>query len=258
MASHLPEFGLELVHPPSKPTAVGLQRLLARTASGASEATGLLGERPAAALQSGRQIAKLGQLDLGLALLARGVLGEDVQDHRSTVDRGAAEQLLQLELLGRAQLVVEDDRVTVGGFGERLDLGRLAGSDVGGRVGGATPLGDATHHVGARRVDEQCQFVQGILDGAGAPGAVDGDGDQQDPLPVGSLDETSGLTTELAKTTAVRILGGLGRLDDRYRFIGRIVIGQRSAVEILVADALVADVVALHVRVAQCVSTSAT
>ena len=101
VASHLPEFGLELVHPPSKPTAVGLQRLLARTASGASEATGLLGERPAAALQSGRQIAKLGQLDLGLALLARGVLGEDVQDHRSTVDRGAAEQLLQLELLGR-------------------------------------------------------------------------------------------------------------------------------------------------------------
>ena len=92
----------------------------------------------------------------------------------------------------------------------------------------------------------------------GAPGAVDGDGDQQDPLPVGSLDETSGLTTELAKTTAVRLLGGLGRLDDRYRFIGRIVIGQRSAVEILVADAVVADVVALHVRVAQCVSTSAT
>jgi hypothetical protein len=46
----------------------------------------------------------------------------------------------------------------------------------------------------------------------------------------------------------VRILGGLGRLDDRYRFIGRtctvdrVVIGQRSAVEILVAaDVLVAD-----------------
>ena len=42
-----------------------------------------------------------------------GVLGEDVQDHRGAVDRGASEDLLQVALLGRREVVFEDHRVRV-------------------------------------------------------------------------------------------------------------------------------------------------
>ena len=93
--------------------AVDLELGLARAPAGA-DATGLLGEPGPAPPQAGQAVAELGQLDLGLALVAVGVLGEDVEDHRGAVDRRAPEQLLQVELLGRGQLVVEDHRVAVG------------------------------------------------------------------------------------------------------------------------------------------------
>src|SRR3712207_7832247 len=44
---------------------------------------------------AGQPVAVLGELDLGLALEAGGVLGEDVQDHGGAVDGRPAEQLLQ-------------------------------------------------------------------------------------------------------------------------------------------------------------------
>ena len=53
------------------------------------------------------------QLHLRLALGAAGVLGEDVEDHRGPVDGGAPEQLLQVAVLRRGQVVVEHDRVRV-------------------------------------------------------------------------------------------------------------------------------------------------
>ena len=66
-----------------------------------------------AAAQAGQAVAQQGQLDLGLALERVGVLGEDVEDHRGAVDGRAPEQLLQVVLLGRAELVVEHDGVGV-------------------------------------------------------------------------------------------------------------------------------------------------
>ena len=68
-----------------------------------------------AAAQPGQAVAQQGQLDLRLALEGVGVLGEDVEDHRGAVDRRAPEQLLQVVLLRRRELVVEHDRVGVDG-----------------------------------------------------------------------------------------------------------------------------------------------
>ena len=58
-------------------------------------------------------MAEQGQLDLGHALPAAGVLGEDVEDHRHPVDDVAAEDLLEVALLHRAQLAVDDHHVDV-------------------------------------------------------------------------------------------------------------------------------------------------
>ena len=50
----------------------------------------------------GQAVAQLGELDLDHALLAAGVLGEDVEDQRDPVDDVALEQLLEVALLRRA------------------------------------------------------------------------------------------------------------------------------------------------------------
>ena len=92
-------------------------------------------KRAAPAPQAGQPVAQQGQLDLGLALVGAGVLGEDVEDHRGPVDGRAAQDLLEVALLGRRELVVEDDGVGVDGQGHRLELLGLAPADVGGRIG---------------------------------------------------------------------------------------------------------------------------
>ena len=67
----------------------------------------------APAAQAGQPVAQQGQLHLGPALGGAGVLGEDVEDHRGAVDGRPAEDLLQVALLGRGELVVEDHGVGV-------------------------------------------------------------------------------------------------------------------------------------------------
>ena len=90
-----------------------------------------LRERRPAAAQAGQAVAELRELDLHHALLARGVLGEDVEDQRDAVDDVAFEQLLQVALLGRGELVVEDHDVDVERLGELAQLLGLALADVG-------------------------------------------------------------------------------------------------------------------------------
>ena len=183
------QVGLELVHAPDEAAAVHLELRLAR-APGA-DATGLLAERRAAAAQARQPVAQQRQLHLRLALGAARVLGEDVEDHRGAVDGGAAEQLLQVAVLRRRQLVVEDDRVGVEAAAERGDLLRLAAPDEGGRVGRVAPLHDPAHDVGARAVHQLRQLVELLVDQlVGEPG--EDDPDEDDPLPERALDERPG------------------------------------------------------------------
>ena len=97
----LAQLGLELVDAAQDAPAVDLELGLAGTTRCRCRAA-LLAEAVAPAAEAGQPVAQLGQLDLGLALLAVGVLGEDVEDHRGAVDGRAAEQLLEVALLGRA------------------------------------------------------------------------------------------------------------------------------------------------------------
>ena len=153
VAGDLDQIGLELVDQAGDTSTVEFELRLTRTAASA-HATGLLGHRPALAAQARQAVLEQRQLDLCLALLAVGVLGEDVEDQRSAVDRGTAEQLLQVVLLGRAEFVVEDHRVTVGRERELADLLDLALADVRCRVRMVTSLHDASDDIGASGVDQ--------------------------------------------------------------------------------------------------------
>ncbi len=148
-------------------------------------------KRPAPAPQPGQPVAEQGQLDLGPAFGGAGVLGEDVEDHRGAVDGRATQDLLEVALLGRREVVVEDHGVGIDGQAHRQQLLGLAPTQVGGRVGRGPALHDPLHHVGAGRVHQQGQLVQAGL-GVGQRGVGEGHPDQHDALPDRPGDEGVG------------------------------------------------------------------
>ena len=160
------------------------------TAPGTDPAS-LLAERGAPPAQAGQAVAQQGQFDLGLAFGRTGVLGEDVQDYRRSIDGRPPQDLLQVPLLGRAQLVVEDHGVGVDGQAHAEKLLGLALAHVRGRVGTIPPLDDSFDHVGTGRVHQEGELVQ-TGPGGGRRAVGKGDPDQNDPLPDGPGDEGVG------------------------------------------------------------------
>ena len=136
-----------------------------------------LAARPAQARQP---VAQQRQLDLGLALERVRVLGEDVEDHRRAVDRRAAQQLLEVELLCRRQFVVEHDRVGVDGDADLLELLGFALADVPRVVSLSRPC-TTRHDIGAGGVDEQLELVEAGVDRR-LVDSGEGDGDEHDLL----------------------------------------------------------------------------
>ena len=78
------------------------------------------------------QVLELRQLHLELAFPALGALREDVQDKLRAVDDPEIQGRLQVPLLGRGEVVVEDDQVRTVLLGEGVDLRDLAGAHQGG------------------------------------------------------------------------------------------------------------------------------
>ena len=116
------------------------------------------------------------------------VLGEDVEDHGRAVDRRAAEQLLEVELLGRRQLVVEHDRVGVDRQAQLAQLLGLALADVPRVVGRRPALHEAADDIGAGGVDQQFELVEAGVD-LGLVVVWQRDGDQHDLLPDRAVDQ---------------------------------------------------------------------
>ena len=121
--------------------------------------------------QPGQPVAEQGQFDLGAPFGGAGVLGEDVEDHRGAVDGGAAQDLLQVPLLGGGEVVVEHHGVGVDGQADRRQLLGFAPAEIGGRIRVVPALDDPLHHVGPGRVHQQRQLVEsGFGGGQGARG----------------------------------------------------------------------------------------
>ncbi len=196
------EILLQLGEPPLDAPPVDLE--LGLTRAPGADATALLAELIAPSPQTGQPIAELGQLDLGLALEGGGVLGEDVEDHRGAVEGGALQDLLEVVLLCRAELVVEHHGVGVVVDGRIEDLAGLALADEGGGVGCVALLHDPVDGVGTSGVDEPGEFVEvGVDLVGGLPGELHTH--QHDLLTEGTVDEAAGLATELAERAAVSL-----------------------------------------------------
>ena len=156
------ELHLELADPAHDTAAVHLELRLAR--SPRADPTSLLGESDTLSSKAREPVAAEGELNLRLTFRGVGVLGEDVEDHRSAVDGGPTEDLLKIALLGGSQFVVEDDRVGVDGLADPAQFLRLAPPDVGGRIGCRAPLQHAGRLVCAGGVYEERKLVQAGFD----------------------------------------------------------------------------------------------
>ncbi len=132
--------------------------------------------------ESRQEVLVLGQLDLEAAFAGAGASGEDVEDEGGAVEDFSGEGVFQVALLGRAELVVEDDEgvVELGALG--LQLGELALADVGGGIGASELLDGAADDAGAGGVGEEGELIEGGLAGEGRRLALDLDGDEVGPL----------------------------------------------------------------------------
>src|SRR4029079_6590559 len=137
---HAGDLPAELRHPVADAAPVGLDLRLTGTTgadptAAGDPAAGLPGQRLSPSAKPRKHVLHLRELDLRLALLAAGVLGEDVENQRSAVDDLDLDDVLELAQLARCQLTVADDGVGAGRDDDVPQLARLAGADVGRRVG---------------------------------------------------------------------------------------------------------------------------
>ena len=133
LVAHLAEAALEQRDAAPRDAAVGLELRLAGAsrADAAAEPLEVLPHPP----HPRQVVLELRQLDLELALGAPRVLGEDVEDQLRAVDDARLERVLERPLLGRVELVVDDQHLGVRALVRLLQLLELALADVGAPVG---------------------------------------------------------------------------------------------------------------------------
>src|SRR5690606_29675025 len=144
-----PQLGDPLADPPAVGLELGLTGTTqTHTAVAARSAAGLPGQRRTPAAQPGNQVLQLSELDLRLALLRPGMLGEDVEDERGPVDDLDLQLLLELAQLARRQFTVADDGVRARGGHDVEQFAYLPRTHVRGRVGPVAALDNAFQHGG--------------------------------------------------------------------------------------------------------------
>ena len=182
---HRRDLAPQLGHPGPDPAAVqldlgltGATRADARAAG--DPPTGLPGHRVAPTAQPREQVLQLGELDLRLALLGLGVLGEDVQDQRGPVDHLDLDDVLERTTLGWRELTVHDHGVRPRVRDQVGELGGLARAQVGTRVRVGAALQQPVEHLRARRLGQRGELAQRHLGLGGVAARLEPD--QHDPL----------------------------------------------------------------------------
>ena len=157
---------LEHLHALADVAPVELDLLLARAAGLAQAAALALEVRPSAHQARG-EVLEPSELHLQLALAGLRALGEDLEDQLGAIEHAPAERLLEVSLLRRRKLVVEDDRGGLQRLGGAQDLPDLAAAGVELRIGPLPPaLQDPeSHDSGAlhQADDFRDAFLMGVV-----------------------------------------------------------------------------------------------
>jgi hypothetical protein len=164
VAAHRLQLLAQQGHALAGEAAVQLELRLARPpdADASPAAAGLPLEVRPHARQPWQKVLVLRELDLQLPLPGAGVAREDLQDQGRAVDDGHVEPFFQGALLGRRDLVVDDEHLGARGRERVCDLVHLAETHVGGGVGGLALLRGAARRYDACRRRELCQLLEGV------------------------------------------------------------------------------------------------
>jgi hypothetical protein len=108
-------------------------------------------------------VLELGELDLELALGATGMLGEDVEDQLRAVDDARRECILEVALLARVELVVDEERVGPGFPELGLELPQLSFPDVAALVRPRTALDQLANRLDSGGTRKLTQLVELVL-----------------------------------------------------------------------------------------------
>ncbi len=165
---HLGDLTAQLRHARVDATTVEFDLRLTRTArthalTARGLTAGLTRHRLTPTAKTRQQVLHLGELDLGLALLALRVLGEDVEDERGAVDDLDLDDVLERASLAGRQLAVGDDGVGTLGDDDLLQFLGLALAEPGAGVGSQPALHDAGEHLGTGRLGERGELAQRVL-----------------------------------------------------------------------------------------------
>ena len=156
---HFFQPALQLLQALLQQAAVGFQLGFARAAQ-ADRAAALALQVGPAADQARGHVLQLGQLDLQLAFVAAGALGEDFQNQqRAVVDR-QADGALQIALLHRAQRLVEQHLLRTLSLGQQADFLCLSAADEQGRIGGLALAGQARDRLHPGSFGQLAEFFQ--------------------------------------------------------------------------------------------------
>src|SRR5581483_436865 len=153
----------------------------------ADAAAALALEMRPSAHEARREMLQLRELDLQFAFVRARALGEDVEDQSRAIEHAALQELLEIALLARRQLVIEDRELGPGRRREIGDLLRLAAADEETRIGDLTAAADDAGDLRAGRQRELPEFLGlGLVIGAGKL-----EMDQQRALPgLGTLEHS--------------------------------------------------------------------
>ena len=130
-------------------------------------------EHESLAAEARQVVLELRELDLQLALPRAGALCEDVEDQCRAVDDLDAEHLLEIVLLRRRELVVEDQERRIAVLDFHGDLGDFAAPEEEGGVGLLAALDELADNDGARRVGQPLELGHRLVDGPERLAAVE-------------------------------------------------------------------------------------
>ena len=145
---------------PRNPAAVRFELRFARTAR--TDAAAQPRHRKATPGQARQQVVQLRQFHLQLPFASARAARKNVQNQLGAIQDLAAEGALQVALLGRRQVAVEDHHVHVLGLDALDQLFHLARTDERRRFRPVAGLQNRINNLGARAFGQNGEFTKGI------------------------------------------------------------------------------------------------
>jgi hypothetical protein len=145
-APHVFDLLLDVPDAPRNLPPIGFELRFTRAAC--ADATSQLRHLDAMTCEAWQHVVQLRQFDLQLAFSRARVARKNVEDQLGAIDDSPLDDLFNIALLGRAEIVVEQENVGIHRGCRAGDFFKFARADQGRWIGPVASLQDLAHNVG--------------------------------------------------------------------------------------------------------------